>query len=96
LKALIRKQRNEIYTIIYRPDGAMPDDNSLDPRYRDGICILGLCGPLGISLLCGADMEFLQAMELGETIEVELTANLIRTEVIENVLQDSSRYGCDR
>jgi predicted amino acid dehydrogenase len=77
MKVLIRKQRNEIYTVKFAVDGAMPDDNSVDARYNDSIRIFGLVGPVGLSLLLRTDLESIHAMTVGETIQCELEARII-------------------
>lgn len=74
LSVVVRKQRNDIYTVIYRQDGSLPDDGSVDPDYHDGICIFGLAGNLGLSLLLGTDVEHLHSLPVGNTMAVELTA----------------------
>jgi hypothetical protein len=77
MKVLIRKQRNEIYTVLFTVDGSMPDNDSVDSRYIDSIRIFSLVGPLGLSLLLRTSLESIHAMKVGETIQCELAARII-------------------
>ncbi len=74
---MIRKQKNEIYTVLFTVDGTMPDNDSVDSRYVDTIRIFSLAGPLGLSLLLGTDVESMHHMKVGATIECELAAHII-------------------
>jgi hypothetical protein len=77
MKVLIRKQRDEIYTVLSADDGNMPDNDSVDSRYVDTIRIFSLVGPLGLSLLFRTNMEYFHQMKDGTVLKAELNATLV-------------------
>jgi len=71
MKVLIRRQRDDFFTILYN---TVPGDTSLDLSDWWRAHPLCMVGHLGLSKLLGTDINYGHQMKIGQTIEVEFIA----------------------
>lgn len=73
MKVVFRKQRDDIWTILFNPvDEEMPDDSSLDCDNWERCNILCVLGPLGVAVLLRTTLDHLLSLAVGATIRGEM------------------------